>query len=272
MRLWPAVRSARLFATEQEYRQYRLAEPWRVRASDRGEGAVVGAWRSHLDVLAIRGLWCSTDRLALLLDEIKQIASDHGFHSLLSPLLPRTALQPYLDSGFRIAEPLVVLQAPAEQLASLARAAQFELREASGADVTELATIDSWCFDSFWRYGPSELEEAVRAERVIVACDGSGSIAGYVTTSHHGATVTVGRLAVAPEHRRAGVATTLLGDCARWALQTGALGVTLCTQDHNQGSRALYRHAGMRQVGENYALAVVAVRLSSVATHRVRAE
>ena len=97
----------------------------------------------------------------------------------------------------------------------------------------------------------------MRVERVIVACDGPGSIAGYVTTSLHGATVTVGRLAVAPENRRAGVATALLADGARWALRVGALGVTLCTQDHNQGSRALYRRAGMRQVGEDYALAVI---------------
>lgn len=258
-RLWPAVRASRLFVNEEEFARYRLADPWRVRASHLGDGAVLGAWRGHLEVLAIRGLWCGTDRMGRLLGEIAAVASDHGYRSVLSPLVPTSALKPYQDAGFRVAERLVVFQAPAEQLAVLGEdSVDLNVEYASCDDVAQLATVDAWCFDSLWRYGASEIEEALRLERVVVARDPAGAIAGYATASHHGATVTVGRLAVAPEQRRQGVATALLGDCARWACQQGALGVTLCTQEHNEGSRALYQAAGMRELGEHYALAVIA--------------
>lgn len=152
----------------------------------------------------------------------------------------------------------MVFQAPAEQLASLGTTTvDLEVRTACSADLSELATVDSWCFDSLWRYGACEIEEALRLEQVLIGRDSSGAVVGYATASHHGATVTVGRLAVVPERRRSGVATALLGDCARWAQRQGALGITLCTQEHNEGSCALYRASGMRELEERYALAVL---------------
>ncbi len=253
--LWPAARATRLFASRDEYTQFRLDDPWRVRATERGEGAVLSAWRAHLQVLAIRGLWCAEPRTPRLLDDIAEVAVDHGFVSVLSPLLPLDALGPYIACGFRAAERLVVYQAGVDSLAALDVAGGVSIRAATIDDIEALAVIDEWSFDTFWRYRSRELIEALRTEKVAIAGDASGVAVGYATCSVHGATATVGRLAVTPDARRRGVARSLLGECARWGARHGAIGVTLCTQEHNRSSRSLYRGVGMHELDQAYALA-----------------
>jgi ribosomal-protein-alanine N-acetyltransferase len=217
-------------------------------------------------VLAIRGLWCAEDRVPILAPEIVEIAADHGFTSVLSPPAPIDTLEPYLACDFRIAERLVVLQGLAEEVARATAARSHRIgtaatpaltvREATSRDLARLAEIDSWCFDSFWGYRDRELTEALAFERTVVALGEDGAIAGYATCSVHGASATIGRLAVDPHHRRRGVGTALLNDCVRWVLEKEAFAIGLCTQEHNTGSRALYEAAGLEELPTPYALAV----------------
>lgn len=268
--LWPAVRSTRLFASPERFAAYRLAEPWRVRATERGEGGVVGRWRGHLRVLAIRGLWCADERVPILAPELVEIAADHGFTSVLSPPAPVDTLDPYLACGFRVAERLVVLQGLAEEIAAATAARPrhsaaaatpaLTVRAATTRDLARLAEIDSWCFDSFWGYRDRELAEALAFERMVVATGEDDSIAGYATCSVHGSSATIGRLAVDPEFRRRGVGTALLHDCASWAADKQAFAIGLCTQEHNTGSRALYEAAALEELPTPYALAVRVAR------------
>jgi len=235
---------------------FRDAEPWRVRVTERGEGVVLSAWRRHLEVLAIKALWASRGRIPILASEIRAVAADHGFTSLLSPLVTSEALEPYLECGFRIAESLVVLQGLVDDVVMGGVPTDVVVREATREDVADLAAIDAWCFDTFWRYREPELLEALAAERVVAAVDPDGAVIGYATCSDHGSTVTVGRLAVAPAARRHGVGSTLLRHCAGWAAERQALAVSLCTQEHNAASRALYSSTGMHELDDDYALAV----------------
>ena len=51
VRLWPAVRAAKLMNTAEEFARFREAGPWRVRVSEAGEGLVLDRWRAHQDLL-----------------------------------------------------------------------------------------------------------------------------------------------------------------------------------------------------------------------------
>ena len=61
-------------------------------------------------------------------------------------------------------------------------------------------------------------------------------------------------LAVAPEYHRRGVASVLLLDAVRAALESGALHLSLEVAFGNQGAQALYRRFGFSPVGvrKNY--------------------
>lgn len=262
--LWPAVRASRLFASAEEFESFRLAEPWRVRMTEKGEGVVMAAWRHHLEVLAIKGLWASPARIAAIVGECAAVAADHGYRSLLSPLLTVDSLSPYLESGFELAERIVVLQGLVDEVARAGGRAGIETRAAAPADIDAMETIDTACFDAFWGYGRPELAEALRAEHVIVATGSAGSVLGYASCAAYGGSVTVGRLAVDPAVQRRGVGTELLASCARWAAQSDAFALSLCTQEHNRASRALYAGAGMHELQDRYALAARVLRAEIV--------
>lgn len=258
MRLWPALRAAKLMSSPEELTRFREAGPWRVRVSDAGEGLVLDRWRGHLDVLAIRGLWAAEHRIGALVNEASAVARAQGFSAVLSPLLSLSALQPYLAAGMSERERIVALQAHADDIADLPPEPSLRVRAGSAADLGALEHLDASCFDEFWRYGPKELGEALREGQLFVA-ERDGVTLGYHTIAHHGATSTVGRLAVAAALRRRGVGRTLLADAGSRALRSCAFGLTLCTQSSNSASRALYSATGFAEVGEEYALAILDV-------------
>ena len=100
--LWPAVRTAQIFDSTAELEAFWSEAPWRVRVNARGEAAVLVRWREHLDMLAIKGLWCSERRVPLLLEDLRAVARAQGFGRLLSPLLPdggRAAVRGRRDAG-----------------------------------------------------------------------------------------------------------------------------------------------------------------------------
>lgn len=255
MRLWPAVRAAKLMKAPAELVVFHATGPWRLRVSDAGEGLLLDRWRAHLDVLAIRGLWAADHRVGPLVREAAAVARTQGFSAVLSPLLTLSALEPYLAAGMAERERIIALQAHADEAARLGSGAA-RVRAATEADMDRLVEIDAASFDDFWRYGRPELVEAKGDGELFVA-ERDGEVVGYHTVAHHGASSTVGRLAVDPDRRRLGVARSLLGDAASRAVRAGSFVLTLCTQETNAASRALYAAAGFTEVDEEYALAVL---------------
>lgn len=256
-RLWPAVKAARLMPSAEEFSAFRDAGPWRVQVTDEGEAIVLAAWRAHLNVLAIRGLWASAHRVPRLVDAAAAIGRAQGFASVLSPLVPVLELEPYRRAGMRELERLVALQAEAAEIARQpADPAGIRVRVAVVGDVPALAVLDSACFEGFWRYGEPELRDALERERVLLAEDASGAILGYATCARYGASATLGRLAVAPIARRRGIAAALCTCAARWARDGGAYTMTLCTQEANEGSRSLYSAMRFTELGARFALGI----------------
>lgn len=257
VRLWPAVKASRLMHSSEELGRYRAAAPWRVRVSDAGEALVLSTWRAHLATLAIRGLWAAPQRVGALIDDAAAIARSQGYSEVLSPLVAYAELDPYVAAGMRPIEPIVALQGHAEAIVSAdpPRAEETAVRVGHFWEIDKLVEVDDACFDEFWRYGESEIEDSMRRERLTVA-ERDGAIVGYCTCSLHGATATIGRLAVAPHARRQGVGALLLTDAAAYASRCRAETVTLCTQEANESSRSLYLRCALVELPERYALAL----------------
>ena len=51
----------------------------------------------------------------------------------------------------------------------------------------------------------------------------------------------------------------MLSEAAQWAVWQGAVTLSLCTQEDNAASRALYKQAGLREIAERYAFAIRSV-------------
>lgn len=245
--LWPTIEAAHLFATVERYRAFRAAAPWRLQVTGQGEAAVLEEWREHLDVLAVRALWCAERRVPELMSQIARIARDRGYVRVLSPLVPQECAQAYLRADLRPWETLVTSRLDRIP-ASVAEpsASGVAIRRAHADDLSALARIDAACFDEFWRYDERRLAGYLRDDRVTVA-EKSRETVGYTLAMLAGRGGTIGRLAVLPSFRRQGVGEAMLREALAYLAGSGARTVTLCTQEANLASRALYRKIGMTE-------------------------
>lgn len=136
-------------------------------------------------------------------------------------------------------------------------AAEHQVLTATAADTAELAELDRGCFAEFWRHGEAELLGALRdGERVTLVRDAHGRIIGSAVSAMSGSVVTIGRLAVVESARGTGVGSSLLLDAQAWAKESGAIGLSLCTQADNGPARRLYRASGFTEASEEYRLLV----------------
>ena len=112
-----------------------------------------------------------------------------------------------------------------------------------------LESVDTACFPPFWRYGSDALGAMFDDGRVVIASM-SGQVIGYTWCTMDRGIGTLGRLAVLPEQRRHGVGSWLLGDALAYMARSRAEIFSLCTQEDNAASRALYARAGLRELPE----------------------
>ena len=254
--IWPAVAADHLMDAPEELLDYHAAGPWRVRVAGRGEAALLGAWRLHLDVLAMRGVWCAERHVVAFADDAAEMAREHGYRRVLSPLLPVALLGGYRRAGFRDAEPIVAIQGTTNQLRSAEPPEGVHIRLATATDAPALAVLDAECFEEFWRYSEDELSGLMRHERCALAQTSDGQLIGYtLATVSRGAAV-LSRLCTAPESRRRGIGAALLSDVGAWVRESEASTIALCTQDANTASRALYAASGLIELGERYGFAI----------------
>lgn len=226
-------------------------EPWRVRVTERGEAAVLGRWREHLDDCAIFGLWCSPRRVPLIVTDLLQVARDQGFGRLVGPLVPEREAAPYLEAGLRVVERVVVMRmsVPRRGQAAFPAPAGVSVREATASDLDGLLRLDAACFEPFWRYDRSSLTRLLGSDRVAVGVLDS-RIVGYTLSTSRGGDGSLGRLAVAPAARRRGVGRMLAEEAVSWLAGSGARRLVLSTQEGNAASRALYASMGFGDSGD----------------------
>lgn len=244
--VYNAVGAARLFLGREAFDRFFAEGPWRVQVTDAGEAVVLDRWRAHLDLLAVLGLWCAERRIAPLMRAAHGIALAHGYAALLSPVVPDAYAQPYLDAGMRVRERTVTmslmrLDRRAPRHAPLP--ADVTLRPAGEADVAALLAADARIFEPFWRCDAPTMARGMADGRVVLA-EAAGAVVGYTQAAVREREGLLGRLGVVPEQRGCGIGAALLEAALADMASRGATLATLCTQEDNAASRALYAHAG----------------------------
>jgi len=248
-KVWPAVNAAHLFDSHAAFQRLRSGAPWKLQVTTRGEAVVLEEWRSHLDVLAMRGLWCSGDRVRPLADQIARIAAAQGYGRLLSPLVAEEVAPVYERARFSAHDSIVALRLDrgAWSDAGAAPPAGVRLRQALADDLPALVRIDAECFDDFWRYDPDHLARYLVEDRLVVA-EGTEDVVGYTLATVVRGSATLGRLAVKPSARGRGTGEALLREALSWLVRRGVGTVSLCTQEYNLASRALYKKVGLTEL------------------------
>jgi [ribosomal protein S18]-alanine N-acetyltransferase len=254
--IWPAVRSERIFDTAEQFAANRAESPWSVRVTERGEAAVLGVWRRHLDVLAMRGVFCSSSHIGVFVADARGLARERGLARVLSPLLPVDLLGPYLRERMQLSQRITAIQGHSRSVLPADAPLGATIRAGTVADLPAVTALDAVCFDEFWRYGPAEIDELFGAERLAVAQNDDGQLIGYTLATVSRGTATLGRLGVAPSARGHGVGRALVSDVARWAESLGAEVLSLCTQEENSAARRLYQATGLAEVRDVYGFAM----------------
>lgn len=246
--LWPTVAGSHLFDTAKEYEAFRARFPWAVLVTQRGEAALLARWRAHLGILAVRGLWCARREVGPLLGEVSEVAAERGFDRVLSPVVTEQEAAPYERAGLERVQTLVSWRAPgAPRPDRPATPEGTVLRTPSADELDALLALDAACFDEFWRSDAEHMLRHSAAGRIGVAARG-GELLGYTQCTVRGASATLGRLAVAPGGRGAGLGAALLADAMAWAAGRGASHVSLCMQERNEQAHRLYSRAGFREL------------------------
>ena len=247
--IWPAVRAAHLFADKASFERHHAQAPWRVRISSAGAAVVLERWRDDLDVLSIRGMWCSEPKIPEMVRELAGVARAQGFVRILSPLIPADCRRSYERAGMKVEENLVSLRIDRTLGASMCAKlpGTLRVRRCTQSDVPNLDALDRACFAPFWAYGAARISSYVEAERVVIAEIGGRAI-GYTLCTVERGSGTLGRLAVLPGERRQGVGACLVADAVSAMLARGAAAVTLCTQQDNDAARNLYHGMGFREL------------------------
>ncbi len=244
--VWPAVQAAHLFESREKFESFYAEAPWRVQGTGRGEAVVLERWRSHLDVLAVRGLWASASRVPDLIDGVARIASRQGFGRVLSPLVSEEVAAEYVRAGMERHSAIVALKYDRHTMAppTAGTPEGVVLRRALPDDLGQIILLDARCFDEFWRYDADRLARHFVEDRILVA-EEADEVIGYTLSTLVRDCGTVGRLAVEPSARGRGVGAALLAEALRYLVRTGVGSVTLCTQEENRASRELYRRMGL---------------------------
>jgi len=127
------------------------------------------------------------------------------------------------------------------------------VRAAAAADLDAIVAIERASFADPWtRRAFAEVLSGGRV-RFDVACAAGGPVVGYVIAWFVADEGEIANLAVAPAHRRAGIAALLLAGVIAAARASGVVTLHLEVRESNASARALYAAFGFREAGRRRA-------------------
>ena len=202
-----------------------------------------GPWRGSATIAQVVPIGGgAVDREAT--EEISSLVLGLGFHKILTAALGPGEQEPFLEFGYRIHEPLRLLELNLDP-DTIDRSTR-PTRRMRRRDVAASLAIDTASFTSFWQFDADALGEALSAtptSRRRVVRSGQ-AILGYAVTGHANRTGFIQRLAVDPANRRTGVGSSLLADGLAWLQARGVRSVLVNTQPENEAALALYDQFG----------------------------
>jgi [ribosomal protein S18]-alanine N-acetyltransferase len=120
------------------------------------------------------------------------------------------------------------------------------IRPLSYSDLPQVIAIERRAFSSPWSLSMFVLELS-RPSGLHLAAVRGGALVGYLISARYDEAYHVMTIAVDPDHRRAGIASTLLEDLIDRAGEDA--NYTLEVRVSNSGAIALYERHGFREVG-----------------------
>lgn len=116
----------------------------------------------------------------------------------------------------------------------------FTIRDATHADVDEIARLESEAFPCPWKaaFFDSELRAPARYNRVAV--DAGDAVIGYVFAMYYFDEMHINKIAVHESARRLGIATALMRDCTTFALSRNVRTLSLEVRKSNLSAQAFY--------------------------------
>lgn len=124
----------------------------------------------------------------------------------------------------------------------------MEIRCMERADISQLAELEKLCFSDPWSESAFEYELKNPLSLWLVAAE-EGNVAGYVGTQTVLDESDMMNIAVAPDHRRQGIAEKLIKDLIEQLKDRQSKSLTLEVRVSNTPAIALYHKLGFSQVG-----------------------
>jgi len=127
-------------------------------------------------------------------------------------------------------------------------AVRCQIRPASPADIARLAELERICFNDPW--SQAGLREMIAATHTIgLVAEAGRTIIGYAVGRYAADSGEILNLAVAPEHRREGVAAHLIDALLEGLRSREVREVYLEVRESNGPARALYQDKGFTVAG-----------------------
>ena len=124
----------------------------------------------------------------------------------------------------------------------------IEYKPMNLSHIGAIAAMESAIFSCPWSE-TSILSELSNPLSIWIVAEENGTVIGYVGSQTVLEQSDMMNLAVLPEHRRKGVATTLVTTLISYLRQKGASNLTLEVRSSNQSAIALYHKLGFSQIG-----------------------
>ena len=125
----------------------------------------------------------------------------------------------------------------------------LELRRLELGDLDAIEQIERVSYPTPWSRSMFTSELAKPSSRSLAALDDDGSVIGYLVISKHVDAWHVMNVAVAPDHRRRGVASALIARLLEVTRSDAERGHTLEVRVSNVGAIALYESFGFQRRG-----------------------
>lgn len=210
-----------------------------------GGSARLGPWRAGGDLAAITLTANRTPDPDLLADGLDWLRAN-GFTSVVTNALGPAEAPAFADAGFTVREQLHLLAHDLQNIVKAPRPTRRVHRRMHPAVIE----LDQQCFDGFWRFDATGLNDAINATPFHRVRSGFArrNLVGYAITGRAGSQGYLQRIGVAPEARRDGWGTTLVADGLQWLRRNGARQALVNTQFDNDDALHLYERCGFTRL------------------------
>lgn len=249
--VWQMLKDQALFANFLAFLNFQQNNPrsMQISVDDMACLGLIGRWRSHLEIGAIKVLIASDLHKEQFLRYLISVLAEEGFKEVVSPPLKLDELPRFYQVGFRTDQRiLVLLKTDLSRLLDIP--VSVEVRRFDSSNLADLVRIEKESFSGFWRWGEEELKDIVDSDNCNVAFFQGANI-GYNVTTIKGWDGTIARLAVLPRFQHRGFGSQMLIHSLLWFQTMNARSVLVTTQETNREARSLYAKFGFMNSNED---------------------